>query len=319
MRTCLVTGAGGFVGSAVAAALLKRGDRVVAVGRTRSDRWLPGAVKIEGDVADLRLMRDLISRYEPSEVYHYAAHSIVRSALRDLSGAALTNVFGTAAVLAAVADAQSQARVLIASTDKSYGEQMGVRESDPLRPEHVYDATKAGADLLAQAAARDLGLRVVITRCCNIYGPGDMQFSRLVPATLLALAEGRRPALNAGAAQMEREFIYVQDYVRAALMLVQMLGEPMCIEKGCHYGSAWNVGTGEVFKVGEAIRMICRAAGRPDLQPEQLAGTGAHELRAQSVDTTKLRSIGWAPEWSFERGIAETVRWYDHHFGGGQA
>lgn len=321
MRTALVTGAGGFVGGAVAEALLRRGDRVVALGRLRKPvgHAGPGAVWVEGDVADARLLRDLVARYEPDEVYHYAAHSIVRSALRDLAGATLTNVYGTAALLSAVAEARPEARVLIASSDKSYGEQMAVSEESALRPEHVYDATKASADLIAQAAARDLGVRVVITRSCNIYGPGDEQWSRLVPGTLLAIHEGRRPVLNAGAAEMEREFVYVDDYVRAALVLTRMISEPVCEARGCHYGSAWNIGTGEVLKVGDAIRAICRAAGRPDLEPEHAPGANGHELKAQSVQADKLRSIGWRPAWTFERGIAETARWYAIRFGGGQA
>ena len=316
MKTCVVTGAGGFVGGAVARALAARGDNVVGVVRSLrsgiSTGVPPVAVLACGDVADARFMRELIARYEPDEVYHYAASSIVRQAVTDPLGAARANVMGTAALLEACRGLAKRPRVLISSSDKVYGEsEQPLPETAPLRPQHVYDATKAAADMIARAYCADAGVDVVLTRSCNIFGPGDLNWSRLIPGACRALVEFRCPTVFAGA--MAREFVHVEDYVAAALLVA---------EKGV-VGSAYNVGTGDVLTPAMVVaQLFAVAAGnderfketleKGELEKPSASGrpSGFGELSVQTVDASRLRELGWSPAGSFDGGLYSTYRWY---------
>ena len=317
LRTAFVTGAAGLVGGAVAESLVRDGYRVVCLGhseRVLDHRpTLKAAVWVRGSVADLPLMRDVIARYEPEEVYHYAASALVRGAVRDPAGAVLTNTFGTAAVLEACRIVGGVKAALIAGTDKEYGNVLRATEDTPLRPEHVYDASKASSDLIAQAYARDYSLPIVITRACNIFGPGDMHWSRIVPRTCRELATGGRPVIFEQALRMRREFLYVNDYVAAARWLVSGLRDKVFFGADrftVSPGAIFNVGSGHVYTVADVVKLITAASGR-NVEPEVQPRDGAFdELLEQSLDCTKLRNLGWRPASDIVEALTDTYRWY---------
>lgn len=308
MRTSIVTGAGGFVGTAVARKLLERGDKVVALGLSRKPDALSDAIWVQGSITDAALVRDIVARYEPEEVYHYAASSLVRGAVRDPAGAVQTNAFGTAALLEACRLAGVPS-ILIASSDKAYGEPTEpVSEESPLRPKHVYDVSKACTDLIATAFAVDFGTPLVVTRSCNIFGPGDLNWSRVVPKTCLAIHERKRPVIYDGAGGMEREFVFVSDYVSAALLLTEKLAS-----KEIPIGQAYNIGTGLVYRVRDFIQEILVAANST-LEPEIRPREGSFgELWSQSVDSTKLRKLGWSPLVTVKEGLKISAAWYGEY------
>lgn len=305
MRTSLILGAGGFIAGAVAERLIARGDRVVCIGFSKKPLGyrplLEHAIWLYGNVLDDGFVRDAIARYEPQEVYHFAASSQVKAGERDPSGTVAVNVIGTRNVLEACRTVGNVGGILIASSDKAYGEpDHPVKEYDGLYPCHMYDATKAAADLIAQAYARDFKLPIVITRSCNVYGPGDLNWGRIFPAVCSKLSKNQPPILHQGADAMEREFIYVDDAVSAALHLVS--------QARTLTHNIYNVGTGDVVKVSDLVRMIISASGK-DIEPE-IKAASFQELKSQSVDASRIRMTGWEPRVSLECGILNTVSWY---------
>lgn len=311
MRTSLVTGAAGFVGSAVAEALLSRGDRVVCLANAVRDLHhapiLKRAAWIYGSVTDERLVRDTIARFEPAEVYHFAAASQVRSGARDPGGTVDVNVMGVRNVLEACRTTKDVVgAILVASSDKAYGEPpTPAKEVDGLFPLHIYDASKASCDFLAQAYARDFDMPIIVTRSCNIYGPGDLNWGRIFPNTCARLVEGRPPILHQGVDLMERQFVFIGDYVRAALLLTAQARTLPAVP--------FNVG-GEVIRVRTLVERIIKASGKP-FAPE-ITAVPFKELKAQSVDATRLRSVGWVPLVNLERGVGITYDWYQDYLGG---
>lgn len=309
-RTSLVTGAAGFVGSHVVQALLGRGDSVVALAGSAKDmRHMPSLAQarwVYGSVTDERLVRDCLARYEPSEVYHFAAASQVRSGERDPSGTVDVNVMGTRNVLEAARTTRCVGALLVASSDKSYGETGSpAKEDDALRPLHMYDATKAAADFISQAYARDFGMPVIVTRSCNIYGPGDLNWGRIFPKTCARLVDGHPPVLHQGADLMERQFVFISDYVRAALMLTAQARTLDHV--------AYNIG-GTVARVRAVVEGVIAASGRA-LLPEIVA-MPFKELKAQSVDATRLVGLGWRPLVDLQEGTRLTWQWYARHLRG---
>lgn len=306
-RTSFVTGAAGFVGSNVVQALLDRGDNVIALAGSQHDLShmpvLARARWVYGSVTDERLVRDIIARYEPSEVYHFAAASQVRSGERDPAGTVDVNVMGTRNVLEACRTTRCVGALLVASSDKSYGEtEKPAGEDDALRPIHMYDATKAAADFIAHAFAHDFSMSVIVTRSCNIYGPGDLNWGRIFPGTCQRLVERRPPILHQGADRMERQFVYITDYVRAALMLT---AQARTLDR-----IAFNIG-GTVARVRSVVEGIIKASGR-SVQPEVIA-MPFKELKAQSVSASRLMQLGWRPITDLEVGTRLTWEWYENY------
>lgn len=316
MKRALVTGGHGFVASHLARALLERGDAVTVLdlgSPARSGLSLQGISAevelVEADLRDARVVGATVEASEFDVVFHLAAQTLVGPAMADPSATFETNVRGTWTLLEACRRADVPA-VVVASSDKAYGpsEELPYREDMQLRPASPYEASKAAADAIALSYWPAYRLPVAVTRFANVYGGGDLNFSRLVPEAIAAVLDGRRPQIRSDGSP-ERDLLFVGDAVAAYLAVEGAVGAG-----GPGAGQAFNAGGERPYSVAEILETISAVAGG-GLNPEY-HGTGnpAGEIDRQYVDSTKLRALtGWAPAVSLRDGLIRTLDWYRDH------
>ncbi len=317
MGTALVTGARGFAGAWLARALLERRADVVSLDKGREERPFSTLtlLGIEGEVSDVvgelgdgDRLRGLLREHRVSTVFHLAAETIVGSVQASPLRGFETNVRGTWTLLDACL-AEGVERVVVASSDKAYGahEELPYREDFALRATAPYEASKAAADIIARSYWPSYGLPVAVTRFANIYGGGDLNFSRLVPEAVCAALDGRSPVLRSDGSP-QRDFLFVEDAARAYLAIADAL------DRDEVRGEAFNAGEGRPHSVREVVTTISRLAGtgvEPDVRGE---GNPEGEIDRQYVDSTKLReTCGWEPSVDLEEGLRRTIEWYREH------
>jgi len=315
--TSLVTGARGFVGGWLAKALLERGERVVSFDKRRVTEK-PSAIgmlgieqeliQIEGDLCDADELQRVLADNEVDTVFHLAAETIVSTVQASPVQGFESNVRGTWTLLQACLEGGVE-RVVFASSDKAYGahETLPYREDFPLQPTAPYEASKAAADLIARSYWHSYGLPIAVTRFANIYGGGDLNFSRLIPGAVSAALDGRAPVLRSDGSP-ERDFLYVEDAAAAYLAIVDAL------DRDDVRGQAFNAGGGRSYAVGDVVATIARIAGT-GVEPD-IRGTGnpEGEIDRQYVDPSKLRkTLGWEPQVGLEEGLERTIEWYRRH------
>jgi CDP-glucose 4,6-dehydratase len=316
-EAALVTGARGFAGAWLAKALLEEGRTVVSLDRGREGRAVSTLrlLGIEGDVADVSgdltdgaLIEQLLAEHRVDSVFHLAAETIVGTVQASPVRGFETNVRGTWTLLEACRQAGVE-RVVVASSDKAYGahDRLPYREDYPLQATAPYEASKAAADIIARSYWHAYGLPVAVTRFANIYGGGDLNFSRLIPEAVCAALDARAPVLRSDGSP-QRDFLYVEDAASAYLAIAAALAREDV------RGEAFNAGGGEPHSVGEVVATISRLAGtgvEPDVQGD---GNPEGEIDRQWVDPTKLRErCGWSPAVGLEEGLRRTLEWYRAH------
>jgi CDP-glucose 4,6-dehydratase len=317
MGVALVTGARGFVGGWLAKALLEEGEQVVSFDKRRVTEK-PSAVgmlgieddlvQVEGDLCDADELRRVLSDNQVDSVFHLAAETIVSTVHESPVRGFESNVRGTWTLLQVCLE-HGVGRVVFASSDKAYGahQTLPYREDFPLQPTAPYEASKAAADLIARSYWHSYGLPVAVTRFANIYGGGDLNFSRLIPEAVSAALDGRPPVLRSDGSP-ERDFLYVEDAASAYLAIARGL------DRDDVRGEAFNAGGGRSYPVLEVIETISRLAGT-GVEPD-IRGTGnpEGEIDRQYVDPTKLReTLGWEPKVGLEEGLERTIEWYRAH------
>lgn len=311
-RTVLVTGATGFLGSWLCRRLLAEGAQVVALVRDwdpMSELIRSGDVQrcsvVSGALEDYATLERALSQHEADTVFHLGAQAIVGTALRSPLATFESNIRGTYHLLEACRVHRDLVqRIVVASSDKAYGdaEVLPYTEAMPPLGRHPYDVSKSCTDLLSHTYAHTYGLPVTVTRCGNLYGGGDLQWSRIVPATVRAALEGRSVALRSDGTFL-RDYLYIEDAVDAYLALAEAAD-------GAARGEAYNVSPEKALSVLEIVRATLEAVGRPDLEPV-IQGDATAEIRDQYLDASKLRQrLGWVPRISLEEGLARTVAWY---------
>lgn len=317
----LVTGAHGFVASHLVGALLARGDevrvldrpdpRIADVGGPRLSALdmlgLRDEVELaEGDLRDAEAVSAAVAGCD--SVFHLAAQTIVGLARESPAETFEVNVRGAWNVFEACRG-HGVSRVVFASSDKAYGSspELPYREDFPLRAAYPYDASKAAADVIARSYAHAYGVPLAVTRFANIYGGGDLNFSRLIPETTIAILDGRPPQIRSDGSP-ERDFLHVDDAVSAYFAIEEALGVDGA------GGEAFNAGGERPHSVREVVDLIAAAAGT-GIEPEYLgAGTPDGEIDRQYVDSTKLRELtGWRPQANLRDGLARTFEWYRSH------
>jgi CDP-glucose 4,6-dehydratase len=310
----LVTGGQGFVGSWLAERLLDERARVVVPRRDAepesrfvSEGIEPRCTVALCDLADHEAIVRVLNEHEVSAVFHLAAQTIVGTARRSPLSTFEANVRGTYNLLEACRELGTVERVVVASSDKAYGphDDLPYREDSPLRPLNPYDVSKAAADMIARSYAGSYGLPVAVTRLANVYGPGDLNWSRIVPDTARALAHGERPVIRSDGTP-ERDYLYVEDAVEAYLAVARSL------DRTDLRGEAWNAGLGEPVSVLDLVRRLVAVSGR-DLEPVvEGRGTPHGEIDRQFCDSGHIRrTLGWRPRWTLDEGLAKTFAWYE--------
>jgi CDP-glucose 4,6-dehydratase len=310
-RPVLVTGATGFLGSHLVAALLSRGADVAIVRRDRRPptpvvaAWLDRVAIVEGDVTDSELVARVLEELAVETVFHLAAQTQVGVARRVPSATFASNIQGTWALLEAVRRSPGVRRVLVASSDKAYGPQptLPYDEAMPLRAVDPYDVSKACTELVCGSYAASYGTPVAITRCANLYGPGDRNWRRLVPGTLRSLLRGEPPLIRSDGS-LVRDYLYVEDGVSGYLCLAEaMEGRPELA------GEAFNFSAEQPLSVTELVERLQQAVGT-DLEPIVL-DEASGEIPEQHLSARKARDqLGWSHAFSLERGLAEAVAYY---------
>jgi CDP-glucose 4,6-dehydratase len=316
--TALVTGAQGFVGSWLAQRLLDDGARVVvprrdepAGSRFRSDGVEARCDVVLCDLTDLDAVLRVLSEYEVERVFHLAAQTIVGTANRAPLPTFEANVRGTWTLLEACRLTGGVEAMVVASSDKAYGghDELPYREDTPLRPVWPYDVSKACADLIARSYAATYELPVAVTRLANVYGGGDLNWSRIVPDTCRALARGERPVVRSDGTP-ERDYLHVDDAVEAYLAVAASVERPEL------RGRAWNAGNDSPLPVIEVVGRLIALSGR-DLEPDvRGSGTPHGEIDRQYLDSAAIRTeLGWAPGVGLEEGLRRTWDWYAARLG----
>jgi CDP-glucose 4,6-dehydratase len=311
----LVTGARGFAGSWLAKALLDSGAEVTSLDRgglTPSGLELLGIAgevnDVDGELRDGELVLSLLRERSIDAVFHLAAQAIVADANSSPVPTFETNVQGTWVVLEACREAGVEV-VVVASSDKAYGphEELPYTESSALQPVYPYDVSKAAADLIARSYWHTHKLPVAVTRLANIYGGGDRNFSRLIPETVTAVLDGRRPVIRSDGSP-ERDFLHVEDAASAYLAIAEALAG------GRGAGEAFNAGWGKPHPVREVVDLICEL-GPGEVEPDYRgAGNPSGEIERQYLDSAKIRAeVGWEPAVELREGLERTLDWYAAH------
>ena len=264
------------------------------------------------DLTDHDALVRVLNEHEVGEVFHLAAQTIVSTANRSPLATWEANVRGTWSLLEACRSLGTVRKIVVASSDKAYGDhvELPYREDFALQPRYPYDTSKACADLIARSYAHTYSLPIAVTRLANIYGPGDVNWSRLVPDTARALAAGERPVIRSDGTP-ERDYLYVEDAVDAYLAIAASLDRPQ------FHGRAWNAGWGRPVKVVDLVRTLIEVSGvavEPDLHG---TGTPHGEIDRQYLDSSAIRAeLGWEPRWELAEGLRAAWEWYRRHLGG---
>ncbi|MFA5786444.1 MAG: NAD-dependent epimerase/dehydratase family protein [Actinomycetota bacterium] len=313
-RSVLVTGAAGFLGEWTVRTLAAGGARVagldIAWRPEQRERRADTISIVDGDVRDIEGVAALLRDARVDAVVHLAAQSLVGEAQTDPVDAFSNNVEGTWAVLEACRRTPAVASIVVASSDKAYGDAKGEEydETMPLTPLNPYDVSKACADLIARSYASAYGLPIAVTRCGNIYGGGDLNWSRVVPGTVRSLLRGERPIIRSDGTYV-RDYLYVEDAVAGVLTLASALAERAELR-----GEAFNFAAGERHTVMEVVERIMNRLGirlEPDVRNEAVG-----EIREQRLSAAKAQAVlGWRPAYSLDEGLNRAATWYREYLG----
>jgi CDP-glucose 4,6-dehydratase len=312
-RRVLVTGATGVVGSWLVKDLLAEGAHVVALIRDANaqselyrSRDIEHVTVAPGNVEDFWALELAINEHEVQTVFHLAAQTIVGTAHRSPLSTYEANVRGTYNLLEACRQHREMVgEVVIASSETAYGEQssLPLTEDMPLNGRHPYAVSKSCADMIAQSYHYTYGLPVAITRCGNVYGGGDLNWSRIVPATIRSCLQAERPVIRSDG-KFIRDYIYVKDAARAYMLLAERLSDARVA------GGAFNFSTELPLSVLELVNTIQRVMECEHLEPI-VQNRASGEIRSEYLSAEKARAVlGWSPRYSQEQGLAETVEWY---------
>jgi CDP-glucose 4,6-dehydratase len=312
-RPVLLTGATGLLGASLLRLLLGAGAQVVCLVRD----WVPGAEAarsglleqaraVRGDVLDQPLLERVLGEHEIDTVIHLAAQTIVSIANRNPVSTLETNVRGTWCLLEAARRSPRVRQIVAASSDKAYGAapRLPCSEGAPLDGRHPYDVSKSCADLIARMYAVTYGVPVCVTRCGNLYGPGDLNWDRIVPGTIRSVIRGERPVIRSDGSFV-RDYLYVDDGAAAYLAAAEALAERPALA-----GEAFNVSDEAPIDVLGLVRRILAVGGRPDLVPD-VRDEATHEIREQYLDAGKARRVlGWRPRFTLDEGLGLAFAWY---------
>ncbi len=304
MANILVTGANGFVGSALCQRLLDMDKTVVGLIRDRnykSKRDILDRISVvHGDIRDYDTVRYAVSKYEIDTIFHLGAITILKMATYDPKTCFQTNIMGTVNVLEAARECGHVTKVVVASSDKAYGNHdiMPYKEDFALLASDPYSTSKSCTDLLSQSYAHTYDLNTSILRSGNIFGPGDLNKSRVIPGSILRILNNERPVIYAGVGSYKREFMYIKDVIDGY----------MCVQDRGVAGEAYNIGGSGFQNIFDTVRIIIEEMGS-DIEP-QVIQKDFIEIKEQYLDASKLENLGWSCKYNIRQGIKNVIPWY---------
>lgn len=310
----LVTGASGFLGGHIISKLIKQNANVVGIYHDLHKHTFIGVEGLnfqidlaQANITDLTRMTKIISNYEIQYVFHCAANPIVRTCCTDPIGCFQTNIMGTASILEACRSVGSVKGIMCMESDKSYGSfdisDLPYKEDQALKPNNIYEVSKACAGYIARSYNHNYNIPTFTIRAANLYGPGDMNLSRLIPGSILHILNNLPPILYTGVENYIREFIFVEDAADIIIKLMQKIDEVR--------GHAINLGSGSMHRISDVIELICTTLNsnlHPEIVEKQLS---FKEIEKQWLDLTKL--YNFIPNFmplSLEQGLIKTIKWY---------
>lgn len=315
-RPVLVTGATGLMGGWLSKQLMASGSDVIALVRDRcpktmfaTEKMADAATVVDGCLEDYNLIRRTLSEYSVQTVFHLAAQPLVGVAKHDPRSTLQVNIQGTWNILEA-ARQSNVAQVIIASSDKAYGcsQDLPYVETHPLQGIYPYDVSKSCADLISTMYARTYKLPVAILRCANLFGGGDLNFSRTIPGAIQATLRGEPFRIRSDGKPI-RDFLYVKDAAQAYLMVAEALARDPELA-----GEAFNFSLSARLSVLDVTHQVLRLMDRADLEPV-IENRASAEIPEQYLDCSKARRVlGWEPRYSLTEGLQETIDWYSAYF-----
>jgi CDP-glucose 4,6-dehydratase len=316
-----VTGGTGLVGGWLIEELLRQEANVVALVRD----WVPHSRLlnksllervniVRGDLSDPKFLERVLAEYEVKIVFHLAAQTIVPIAYASPLSTFESNIAGTWNLLEACRVYKKTDSIVVASSDKAYGEveQLPYTEEMSLRAVYPYDVSKACADRISVCYAKTWDVPVAITRCGNFFGGGDLNWNRLVPGTIRSILRHQSPVIRSNG-QFIRDYIYAEDAVSAYLTLAENLALNSTLK-----GEAFNFSSQNPLTALELTNQII-ALMQSELEPIILNQINA-EIPAQHLDSTKARDmLNWRPIYGLQEGLMKTIEWYKGYLGGSYA
>ncbi len=315
-RPTLVTGGTGLVGSWLTKRLVDAGGDVVCLVRDwtpQSEMVRSGLIDrikvVRGDICNQSTLERVLGEYEIDTVIHLAAQTIVTIANRNPISTFESNIAGTWKLMEACRRSPLVKQIIVASSDKAYGDQehLPYSEEMPLQGQHPYDVSKSCADLIARSYAVSYDLPVVITRCGNFYGGGDLNWNRIIPGTIRSILRGQRPVIRSNGKYI-RDYFYVEDGAAVYMLLAEQLAKNPALK-----GEAYNFSNETQLTVNQVVKQIIRLMGT-DLKAE-IRNEASNEILHQYLSAAKAREqLGWSPLFTFEKGLQRTIQWYQEFF-----
>jgi CDP-glucose 4,6-dehydratase len=310
-KNVLITGYEGFLGSHLTKALLDLKANIygldILIRRKRtilSKEDLGKINTIKGSVENLLLLSKIIKKNKIEIVFHLAAKSLVGQGLQKPIKTFSTNVRGTWNVLEASRNNTSVKAIIVASSDKAYGSHKNLpyKENFSLCADHPYDVSKSCADLLSYTYYHTYSLPVAITRCGNIYGPGDFNFSRIIPDTIRCALSDKILLIRSNG-RFVRDYIFIDDIVKGYVLLAEKL------QKLKLAGEAFNFSNEDPVTVIELVEKIYRIIGKK--LNYRILNEAKYEIEHQYLSSEKARkTLSWKPSYGLDKGLSLTIDWY---------
>ena len=314
-KNVFITGATGFLGSWLTKYLLEENSNITALVRD----WVPKSKLfsddsfskiniVRGNIEDYLLIERIINEYEINTVFHIAAQTIVGIANNNPLSTFESNIKGTWNILEACRKSLNVKKVIVASSDKAYGDQeiLPYSENTPLIGRHPYDVSKSCADLICRSYYESYGLPVCVTRCGNFYGGGDLNFNRIIPGTIRSILNNDPPVIRSDGSFI-RDYFYIEDAVLAYLLLAEKMDDSSL------HGEAFNFSNEIQITVLDLVNKIIDLMGS-NLKPVIL-NEASNEIKHQYLSAKKAKDLlGWKSKYNLNIGLQKTISYYMNFF-----
>lgn len=314
-KRVLITGHEGFLGSWLTKTLFKSSEKTIGFDKTLDpttpilNNCRKNIVSIRGNVANFNLLKKVIDKYEPQVIFHLAAETLVDKTQKIPLQTFKTNIQGTWNILEAARDKAFIESIVVASSDKAYGSHkvLPYKENMPLKGSRPYDVSKSCVDLLCYTYYDTYKMPVCTTRCGNIFGPGDYNFSRIIPDTIESILSNKVLQIRSDG-KFTRDYIYVEDVVSGYIMLAEN------IKKLGLAGNAFNFSTEKPISVLDLVNRIYLLFDKKTNY--KILKKAEYEIKHQFLSAQKARKmLNWKPKYSLEKGLVKTIKWYKEFLG----